>query len=133
LSTPGKNVQILLINQFFWPDLAATSQLPTDLVGPIADQGHDVTVSCARHPYAGADCARRPPERIVRVPDLPFARGGPRLEEMSEAHVGLVARTGAGMGSVVPGARARDAFVAHYDKPAGVQRVCNVPGRTPAV
>jgi glycosyltransferase involved in cell wall biosynthesis len=68
-------VQILLINQFFWPDLAATSQLLTDLVSHIADQGHDVTVICAKHSYAGADCTRQPPVRIVRVPDLPFARG----------------------------------------------------------
>jgi glycosyltransferase involved in cell wall biosynthesis len=68
-------VQILLINQFFWPDLAATSQLLTDLVGHMASQGHDVTVICARHSYAGADCTQQPPARIVRVPDLPFARG----------------------------------------------------------
>jgi glycosyltransferase involved in cell wall biosynthesis len=68
-------VQILLINQFFWPDLAATSQLLTDLVSHMADQGHDVTVICARHSYAGADCTQRPPVKIVRVPDLPFARG----------------------------------------------------------
>jgi len=68
-------VQILLINQFFWPDLAATSQLLTDLVSHMADQGHDVTVICARHSYAGADCTEQPPVKIVRVPDLPFARG----------------------------------------------------------
>jgi glycosyltransferase involved in cell wall biosynthesis len=68
-------VQILLINQFFWPDLAATSQLLTDLVSHIADQGHDVTVICAKHSYAGADCTKQPPVRILRVPDLPFARG----------------------------------------------------------
>jgi glycosyltransferase involved in cell wall biosynthesis len=69
-------VQILLINQFFWPDLAATSQLLTDLVSHMADQGHDVTVICARHSYAGADCTKQPPVKIVRVPDLPFKRGG---------------------------------------------------------
>ncbi len=68
-------MQILLINQFFWPDLAATSQLLTDLVGHIADQGHDVTVICAKHSYAGADCTTQPPARILRVPDRPFARG----------------------------------------------------------
>lgn len=68
-------MRILLINQFFWPDLAATSQLLTDLVSYMADQGHDVTVICARHSYAGADCTKQPPVTIVRVPDLPFARG----------------------------------------------------------
>jgi glycosyltransferase involved in cell wall biosynthesis len=68
-------VQILLINQFFWPDLAATSQLLTDLVSHLADQGHEVTVICAKHSYAGADCTRQPPVKVVRVPDLPFARG----------------------------------------------------------
>lgn len=68
-------MQVLLINQFFWPDLAATSQLLTDLVRHIAAEGHDVTVICARHSYAGDDCTERPPVRIIRVPDLAFARG----------------------------------------------------------
>jgi colanic acid biosynthesis glycosyl transferase WcaI len=71
----GGIVQILLINQFFWPDLAATSQLLTDLVSHMAKQGHDVTVICAKHSYAGDDCTEQPPVKIVRVPDLAFARG----------------------------------------------------------
>jgi glycosyltransferase involved in cell wall biosynthesis len=67
-------VRVLLLNQFFWPEIAATSQLLTDLVRHVASQGHDVTVICARGRYAGTDCTEPPPVRIVRVPDLPFAR-----------------------------------------------------------
>ena len=67
-------MRVLLLNQFFWPDLAATSQLLTDLVRHVSAQGHDVTVICARHSYAGDDCTEEPAVKIIRVPDLPFAR-----------------------------------------------------------
>jgi len=68
-------MRILLLNQFFWPDLAATSQLLTDLARHLADQGHDVTVICARSSYAGPDSTGAPLVRIIRIPDLPFGRG----------------------------------------------------------
>jgi glycosyltransferase involved in cell wall biosynthesis len=68
-------MRILVLNQFFWPDLAATSQLLTDLAGHLAAQRHDVTVICARHRYAGEDCTAKPPVRIVRVRNLAFTRG----------------------------------------------------------
>jgi hypothetical protein len=37
-------MRILLLNQFFYPDSAATSQLLTDLARWLASQGHSVRV-----------------------------------------------------------------------------------------
>lgn len=68
-------MRVLLLNQFFWPDLAATSQLLTDLASHLAAQHHDVTVICGCHAYGGKDCIECPPVNIVRVVDWPFARG----------------------------------------------------------
>jgi putative colanic acid biosynthesis glycosyltransferase WcaI len=69
-------VKILLLNQFFWPDLAPTSQLLTDLADHLAARRHEVTVICARSLYAGSDSTEAPNVDIIRVPDLPFSRGG---------------------------------------------------------
>lgn len=68
-------MRILLLNQFFWPDLAATSQLLTDVARHLAAEGHDVTVVCGRSGYAGHDTTPAPPVRIIRVPDAAFSRG----------------------------------------------------------
>ncbi|MEO7649580.1 MAG: glycosyltransferase family 4 protein, partial [Bryobacteraceae bacterium] len=68
-------MKILLLNQFFWPELAATSQLLTDLARHLAAEGHDVQIICASSSYAGADSTGAPPVTITRVPDLPFRRG----------------------------------------------------------
>ncbi len=47
---------ILFINQYYWPDEAATAQLLTDLAEHLASHGHQVTVVCGRSRYA---CAER--------------------------------------------------------------------------
>lgn len=46
-------MRIAAINQYYWPDLAATSQLLTDLCEHLAAQGHDVHVVTGRSRYAG--------------------------------------------------------------------------------
>ena len=77
-------MRILLLNQFFWPDSAATSQLLTDLARGLAEQGHEVIAIAAGSAIqggyapdeAGAAAGEAPPPvRIVRVKALPFARG----------------------------------------------------------
>ena len=68
-------MRILLLNQFFYPDSAATSQLLTDLARSLAAQGHSVRVICGRSSYAEPDSQNPPPVEIVRIPDLPFGRG----------------------------------------------------------
>ena len=49
-------MRIVLINQFFYPDEAATSQFLTDVAVDLRDRGHCVEVICGRasyHPGAG--------------------------------------------------------------------------------
>ena len=53
-------MNIVLINQFFYPDEAATSQFLTDLAVDLKERGHSVEVICGRakyHPGAGAELA----------------------------------------------------------------------------
>ncbi len=69
-------MRILLLNQFFWPDSAATSQLLTDLAVHLAEQGHQVSAICAGSGYATAAAGTNPPPvTIYRTPALPFKRG----------------------------------------------------------
>lgn len=44
-------MRILLINQFYKPDTAATGQLLADVAEELAAKGHDVHVICSRHRY----------------------------------------------------------------------------------
>ena len=68
-------MRILLLNQFFYPDSAATSQLLTDLARNLASGGHSVRVICGRSSYAEPDSQNPPAVDIIRIPDLPFGRG----------------------------------------------------------
>jgi colanic acid biosynthesis glycosyl transferase WcaI len=68
-------MKILLLNQFFWPDSSATSQLLTDLARGLAERGHDVDVICAQGGYGLADEGSAPTARIYRAGALPFVRG----------------------------------------------------------
>lgn len=68
-------MRILLLNQFFWPDTAATSQLLTDLAVGLAKEGHSVYVVAANSGYAVSDIGTPPPVEIHRVRSLAFTRG----------------------------------------------------------
>ncbi len=68
-------MRILLLNQFFWPDSAATSQLLTDLARGLAENGHEVYAIAADGGYAPDATGDAPPVQIVRVKALPFVRG----------------------------------------------------------
>ena len=68
-------MRILLLNQFFWPDSSATSQLLTDLARELAERGHEVTAISAEGGYASAADGEEPRVRRVRVKSLRFARG----------------------------------------------------------
>lgn len=46
-------MKILLINQFYKPDVAATGQLLADLAEELAQRGHEVHVLCSRNMYNG--------------------------------------------------------------------------------
>ena len=68
-------MKILLLNQFFWPDSAATSQLLTDLARGLKERGHKVSVICADGHYALKNEAGDPDVEVRRVKAVPFVRG----------------------------------------------------------
>ena len=64
------------MNQFFWPDAAATSQLLTDVTRVLAAEGHEIEVLCGRSNYATVDVLDDPPPiKIHRLFSAPFVRG----------------------------------------------------------
>jgi colanic acid biosynthesis glycosyl transferase WcaI len=67
-------MKVLLFNQFFAPDSAATSQLLTDVARELTEQGHSVTVICSGSTYAKAGSSEAPGVEIRRVRNLAFGR-----------------------------------------------------------
>ncbi len=68
-------MRLLLLNQFFWPDSAATSQLLTDVARDLASKGHEVHVICAASSYAAASDDEAPAVTVHRMRSSGFARG----------------------------------------------------------
>ncbi len=69
-------MRILLLNQFFWPDSAATSQFLTDLARGLAARGHEVfAISAEGGGYALDDLSGPPPVHIHRVRTTRFVHG----------------------------------------------------------
>ncbi len=69
-------MRILLLNQFFWPDSAATSQFLTDLARGLAARGHQVfAISSEAGGYAPEDLSDPPPVHIYRVRTTRFVHG----------------------------------------------------------
>jgi glycosyltransferase involved in cell wall biosynthesis len=72
-------MRVLLLNQFFHPDLSAVAQLATDLAEDLTAAGHQVTALAARGAYLGGQ--RLPPREtwhgveIVRVGASRFGKG----------------------------------------------------------
>ena len=71
-------MRILLVNQFYPPDLAPTGVMLQDLACVLAARGHGVTVLCSRHTYAGyvAGAAAPAGVQVVRVGGATMARRG---------------------------------------------------------
>jgi glycosyltransferase involved in cell wall biosynthesis len=72
-------LRLLLINQFYPPDVAPTGQLLHDLARELVARGHEVDVLCSRRAYQGGD--RHPAaERLdgVRVRRVAAPFGEPR-------------------------------------------------------
>ena len=68
-------MRILAINQFFWPDSAATGQLLADLIRLIDPKLHEVTVLCGASDYGAVDASCPPRVQIVRFGNVGFSRG----------------------------------------------------------
>src|SRR5215469_5613756 len=68
-------MRVLLINQFFWPDTAATGQLLTDVAREIDPDLHTVSVLCGDSPYGALDTGAPPPAKILQCGGVAFSRG----------------------------------------------------------
>ncbi len=69
------SMQVLLINQFFWPDTAATGQLLTDVTRGIDPELHAITVLCGTSTYGAVDTTSPPQVKIVQCSGVAFSRG----------------------------------------------------------
>jgi glycosyltransferase involved in cell wall biosynthesis len=71
-------MRVLMLNQYFHPDVAATAQLATDLAVDLAERGHEVTVVASTRQYVGGETLSRTEDykgvRIIRVPATGFGR-----------------------------------------------------------
>jgi glycosyltransferase involved in cell wall biosynthesis len=67
-------MRILAINQFFWPDTAATAQLLKDLCESINLEVHHVTVICSPKLYGRPDNGISPGVSIMHAGDETFSR-----------------------------------------------------------
>lgn len=73
-------MKILLLNQFYPPDVAATGQLLADLAAGLVHKGHEVHVLCSRCVYGGG-MEKYPAEQLIngvyihRVAATGFGRG----------------------------------------------------------
>ena len=74
-------MRILFVNQYYWPDLAATSQMLTDLCEHVARQGHEVHVLCSTGQYDHG---------------APLPRQRPRRERRHDVHIRRLGATGFG-------------------------------------
>ena len=73
-------MRVLIINQPYWPDVAATAQLLADWAPALAARGHAVTVVAARSAYGQAGDRWPAAEmhngvRVCRVGGSLFAKG----------------------------------------------------------
>ena len=68
-------MHILAINQFFWPDTAATGQLLTDVTRGMDPKVHAITVLCGSSDYGAVDRSSPPWAKIVRSTGMAFSRG----------------------------------------------------------
>lgn len=86
-------MRILLINQFFWPDSSATSQLLTDVARDLAERGHEVFAVCGASGYAVQSGGRAPAVTIFRVKSSQFKRGKVgRIASYASFHAGALVR-----------------------------------------
>ena len=67
-------MKVLLLNQFFAPDSAATSQLLTDVARELVETGHSVTVICSGSTYAKSGSGEAAGVEVRRVRNLAFGR-----------------------------------------------------------
>src|SRR5438128_1467864 len=67
-------MHIVVVNQFFWPDLSGASLLASDLVRELARRGIRVTVITGSSTTGGRNDSEPPNAEIIRLKELPFSR-----------------------------------------------------------
>ncbi len=86
-------MHVLFINQFYWPDTAATGQLLTDVTREIDPTVNSVTVLCGTPDYGAVDMDAAPQVKIVRSGGVAFSRGKiGRVVSYASFFLGAVAR-----------------------------------------
>jgi colanic acid biosynthesis glycosyl transferase WcaI len=87
------HMHVLFINQFFWPDTAATGQLLTDVTRGIDPTVHSVTALCGMPDYGAVDMDSPPQVKIMRSAGVEFSRGKVgRIVSYASFFVGAVIR-----------------------------------------
>ena len=72
---PSEALKVLILNQFAWPDAAATAQLLDDVTRALGSRSDvSVTVVSGSQSYRHRNARDAPPARIVRIPGLPAGR-----------------------------------------------------------
>ncbi|HUF89489.1 MAG TPA: glycosyltransferase family 4 protein [Gemmatimonadota bacterium] len=86
-----RRLSVLFVNQHYWPDVAATGQVLSDLAEFLVGEGYEVGVLCSRGSYGGGrvDAPAREIRRGVRVVRIPSLGLGRR------SHPGRMAEYGA--------------------------------------
>lgn len=83
-------MRVLLMNQFFWPDSAATSQFLTDVSRDLVSRGHEVHVICGGT-YAETEPESRPKVVIHQVTSFEFSRSGiGRILSYASFYIGAI-------------------------------------------
>jgi glycosyltransferase involved in cell wall biosynthesis len=65
---------ILILNQFFWPDTAATGQLLSDVADSLSENGENVEIICGSASYGVTMNAPKPRVSITRLRNAKFSR-----------------------------------------------------------
>ena len=99
-------MKLLFINQYYWPDTAATSQMMTDLCPRLVRSGHEVHVLCSQGQYARAPGSPEPPGSSLgnspaNPPGKPSATTSPKYEIKDGVHIHRVRATGFGKKNMI--------------------------------
>jgi len=69
-----QKLHLLVINQFFWPDMAPTGQLLSDVTRAVEGDQNKTTAICGTADYGATDETAAPPVRILRSRLVRFSR-----------------------------------------------------------
>jgi colanic acid biosynthesis glycosyl transferase WcaI len=62
----NERLRILVVHQHYWPEIAATAQILTDLCEDLVELGHHVTVVCGQPSYRQVDKTKLPARELHR-------------------------------------------------------------------